>query len=154
LLALNATIEAARAGESGRGFAVVASEVKSLAVQTAKATEQIALQIAAVQSSTTGAVEAIRRNTERMQEIDQRTVAVTGSLTQQNSATGEISRSVSGAAGEAKAIVEVLHEVTKAANDTRDTVQSVLSASQAVDAAAAALRERYDGFLRAVAIRE
>jgi methyl-accepting chemotaxis protein len=154
LLALNATIEAARAGESGRGFAVVASEVKSLAVQTAKATEQIAHQIAAVQSSTTGAVEAIRRNTERMQEIDQRTVAVTGSLTQQNSATGEISRSVSGAAGEAKAIVEVLHEVTKAANDTRDTVQSVLSASQAVDAAAAALRERYDGFLRAVAIRE
>ncbi len=154
LLALNATIEAARAGESGRGFAVVASEVKSLAVQTAKATEQIALQIAAVQSSTSGAVEAIRRNTERMQEIDQRTVAVTSSLTQQNSATGEISRSVSGAANEAKAIVEVLHDVTKAANDTRNTVESVLSASQAVDSAAAALRERYDGFLRAIAIRE
>jgi methyl-accepting chemotaxis protein len=66
LLALNATIEAARAGEAGRGFAVVASEVKSLAVQTAKATEEIANHILAVQTSTTGAVEAIRRIAMRM----------------------------------------------------------------------------------------
>src|SRR5215468_9540937 len=70
LLALNATIEAARAGESGRGFAVVASEVKTLAVQTAKATEDITGQITAVQSSTGGAVEAIRRIAERMQEVN------------------------------------------------------------------------------------
>ncbi len=77
LLALNATIEAARAGEAGRGFAVVASEVKSLAVQTAKTTEQIALQIEAVQNTTRFAVEAIRRNTERMREIDSYTSAVT-----------------------------------------------------------------------------
>src|SRR5262245_288588 len=69
LLALNAKIEAARAGEAGRGFAVVASEVKSLAVQTAKATEQIAGQIEAVQNSTKVAVDAIRRNTGRMREI-------------------------------------------------------------------------------------
>jgi methyl-accepting chemotaxis protein len=98
LLALNATIEAARAGELGRGFAVVASEVKSLAVQTAKATEKIASQIAAVQTSTSGAVEAIRRNTGRMQEIDCCTSSVTNSLHEQNNATGEISRNVSSAA--------------------------------------------------------
>ena len=80
MLALNATIEAARAGEAGRGFAVVASEVKSLAVQTAKATEQIASQIEAVQNSTRVAVDAIRRNTNRMREIDGYTSAVAASL--------------------------------------------------------------------------
>ncbi len=71
LLALNATIEAARAGEAGKGFAVVASEVKSLAVQTAKATEEIASHILAVQSSTSGAVEAIRQIAGRMQKINE-----------------------------------------------------------------------------------
>jgi hypothetical protein len=76
LLALNATIEAARAGEAGRGFAVVASEVKSLAVQTANATEEIASQILSVQGSTTGAVEAIRRIAERMREIEHYTSSV------------------------------------------------------------------------------
>ena len=80
LLALNATIEAARAGEAGRGFAVVASEVKSLAVQTAKATEEIANHILAVQTSTSGAVEAIRRIAMRMQEINKSTFAVSGAV--------------------------------------------------------------------------
>ena len=98
LLALNATIEAARAGEAGRGFAVVASEVKSLAVQTAKATEDIAGQIAAVQASTGAAVEAIRRIAERMQEINKYTAAVAASVQQQNAATGEISQNVASAA--------------------------------------------------------
>src|SRR5207244_8431479 len=83
LLALNATIEAARAGEAGRGFAVVASEVKSLAVQTAKATEEIASQILAVQGSTTVAVGAIRSIADRMQEINSHTVAVAASVQQQ-----------------------------------------------------------------------
>ncbi len=98
LLALNATIEAARAGEAGRGFAVVASEVKTLAVQTANATEDIAGQILAVQSSTTGAVEAIRRIAERMQEINGYTSSVAASVEQQSAATGQISCNVASAA--------------------------------------------------------
>ena len=92
LLALNATIEAARAGETGRGFAVVASEVKSLAVQTAKATEEIASQIAGVQTSTWTAVYAIGRIADRMQEINTHTAAVAAAVQQQNAATGEIPR--------------------------------------------------------------
>ena len=94
LLALNATIEAARAGEAGRGFAVVASEVKSLAVQTGKATEEIAGQIAAVQVSTDAAVNAIGRIVERMNEISSYTSAAVASVNQQQAATGEISQNV------------------------------------------------------------
>ena len=90
LLALNATIEAARAGEAGRGFAVVASEVKSLAVQTAKATEAIVGQILAVQGSTTSAVESIRRITQRMQEIEHYTSGVAAAVEQQSAATRNI----------------------------------------------------------------
>jgi methyl-accepting chemotaxis protein len=152
LLALNATIEAARAGEAGRGFAVVASEVKSLAVQTAKATEQIAEQIGAVQTSTRFAVEAIRRNTERMREIDGYTSAVARSLEQQDSATDEISHNVASAAGGAKLMVSVLNEVTGAVDETRGAAGKVLEASESVEAAAAGLQQRIEGFLRRVAV--
>src|SRR6185437_9170533 len=92
LLALNATIEAARAGEAGRGFAVVASEVKSLAVQTAKATEEISCQILEVQNSTGKAVEAIGRIVHRMQDIDGYTSASASAAQQQSVATQEIRR--------------------------------------------------------------
>jgi PAS domain S-box-containing protein len=152
LLALNATIEAARAGEAGRGFAVVASEVKSLAVQTAKATEQISVQIEAVQNSTRFAVEAIRRNTERMREIDGYTSAVAHALEQQDSATDEISRNVSGAAEGAKMMVGVLNEVTSAVDDTRSAASKVLEASESVETAAAGLQHRIEGFLGRVAV--
>jgi methyl-accepting chemotaxis protein len=152
LLALNATIEAARAGEAGRGFAVVASEVKSLAVQTAKATEQIAVQIDAVQNSTQFAVEAIRRNTERMREIDGYTSAVVQALEQQDSATDEISRNVSGAAEGAKVMVAVLDQVTGAVNATNDAAGKVLEASESVEAAAAGLQHRIENFLGRVAV--
>jgi len=152
LLALNATIEAARAGESGRGFAVVASEVKSLAVQTAKATEQIAVLIAAVQVSTGDAVEAIQRNSVRMQDIDRRTSAVAISLVQQDKATSEISHNVSSAADVTRTVVAVLDDVTHAANATRGVADTVLAASDAVDAAAVDLRKRIEGFLKSVAV--
>jgi methyl-accepting chemotaxis protein len=152
LLALNATIEAARAGEAGRGFAVVASEVKSLAVQTAKATEQIASQIEAVQSSTRVAVDAIRRNTERMREIDGYTSAVALSLQQQDSATDEISHNVASAAKGAMGMVTVLDDVTRGVGDTRNAASKVLEASETVESAATGLQRRIEGFLGRVAV--
>ena len=152
LLALNATIEAARAGEAGRGFAVVASEVKSLAVQTAKATEQITGQIEAVQNSTLVAVDAIRRNTDRMREIDGYTSAVALSLQQQDSATDEISHNVASAANGAKGMVSVLDEVTRAVGDTRSAAGKVLQASETVETAATSLQRGIEGFLGRVAV--
>jgi methyl-accepting chemotaxis protein len=151
LLALNATIEAARAGEAGKGFAVVASEVKSLAVQTAKATEDISKLINAVQTSTGSAVGAIGRIAGRMHEIDSCTTAVSVAVQQQSAATAEISQNVTSAAEGAKMVVSVLGDVTGAATETRQSAESVLSASQAVEAAAAELRREVEGFLARVA---
>jgi len=151
LLALNATIEAARAGEAGKGFAVVASEVKSLAVQTAKATEDISRLIGAVQTSTSSAVDAIGRIATRMQEIDGCTTSVSTAVQQQSAATSEISQNVAGAADGAKLVVSVLGNVTGAATETRQSAESVLTASQAVEAAAAELRHEVEGFLARVA---
>lgn len=152
LLALNATIEAARAGEAGRGFAVVASEVKSLAVQTAKATEEISSQIQEVQGSTGKAVDAIGRITHRMQEIDAFTSDVAVSVQQQSATTMEISRNVTSAADGTKLIVSVLNEVAGAANETQQSADRVLSASKAVDEAAADMRKEVEQFLIKVAV--
>ena len=152
LLALNATIEAARAGEAGRGFAVVASEVKSLAVQTANATEGIAGQIAAVQSLTTDAVSVIRRMAERMQEINLYTSAVAASMQQQTAATGEISQNVAGAAYGTKNMVSLLADVTAAAAETRGSAQTVLTASHSVERDAINLRAEVEQFLQKVAV--
>ena len=151
LLALNATIEAARAGEAGKGFAVVASEVKSLAVQTAKATEDISRLIMAVQAATTSAVSAIGRISGRMQEIDSCATAVSAAVEEQSAATGEISENVASAADGTKVVVSVLGDVSGAAAQTRESAESVLTASQAVEAAAAELRREVEGFLARVA---
>ena len=151
LLALNATIEAARAGDAGKGFAVVAAEVKSLAVQTAKATEDISTLIKSVQGATAGAVDAIGRIAARMQEIDGCATAVSTSVEQQSAATAEISQNVTGAADGAKLVVSVLADVAGAAGETRRSANGVLGASEAVEAAAAELRSEIEGFLARVA---
>jgi len=151
LLALNATIEAARAGEAGRGFAVVASEVKSLAVQTAKATEEIASHIMAVQNSTAGAVDAIRQIATRMQEINEYTTAVAASVEEQNAATGEISHNVASAAQGTSQVVAVLGEVAGAATETRSSAKIVRDASESAEAAVANLRLEVEDFLAKVA---
>jgi methyl-accepting chemotaxis protein len=152
LLALNATIEAARAGAAGKGFAVVASEVKALAVQTAKATEDIAAQIAAVQSSTQNAVRAIGSITGRMDEIRQFTTAIATAIEEQHAATGEISNNVTAAAMGTRSVVAVLERVSGAIGDMRGSAATVLTASAAVEKAAESLRGNVDGFLNKVSM--
>jgi methyl-accepting chemotaxis protein len=152
LLALNATIEAARAGEAGRGFAVVASEVKSLAIQTARATDEIASQITAVQTSTRTAVDAIGRIAARMNEISGYTEAAAQSVHEQSAATGDISQNVASATRGTRQIATVLADVVGAATETRQSAETVLTASEAVAAAAGDLRAEVETFLRKVAV--
>ena len=152
LLALNATIEAARAGEAGRGFAVVASEVKSLAVQTSKATEDISRQIQEVQSSTGEAVEAIGRIAQRMRQIDTFTSTVATSVQEQNVATNQIATNVSSAAKTTQLVVSVFGEVASVTREAQDSTERVARASESVEAAANEMHTEVESFLRKVAV--
>jgi methyl-accepting chemotaxis protein len=152
LLALNATIEAARAGVAGKGFAVVASEVKSLAIQTSRATEEISSQIAALQDATSRSVGAIGRISVRMQDIDAVASAVDGSVQQQSTATNEISKNVLSAAQSTKQVVAELDGVARAAAQTRHAANDVLQSSELVEAAAGELRREVESFLTKVAV--
>lgn len=151
LLALNATIEAARAGESGRGFAVVASEVKSLATQTAKATEEISTQITDIQASTTESVEAIKLITETMDEVRNYTLAASSAVDQQGAATSEISRNAGEAATGTANSANAILQVQSGAAETTQSADQVLSGSSEVSNEAERLRETVDQFLAKVA---
>ncbi|MCC8938092.1 methyl-accepting chemotaxis protein [Bradyrhizobium sp. Arg68] len=147
LLALNATIEAARAGEAGRGFAVVASEVKSLASQTAKATEEISAQVAAMQEATTEAVHAIEHIGGTIGGINEITVAIASAVEEQGSATREIARNVQEAARGTSEVSGNIGVVTRAAGETGTAAGRVLTSAEQLNTQAAALRQKVDSFL-------
>ena len=129
LLALNATIEAARAGDAGKGFAVVASEVKSLAQQTAKATDEIGKQIGQVQAATTEAVEAIRGIFVVIEEIGTIATMIAAAVEEQGAATAEIARNVQQTATSTQTVTANIGGVSQAANETGTAAGQVLDAA-------------------------
>jgi methyl-accepting chemotaxis protein len=150
LLALNATIEAARAGESGRGFAVVASEVKALASQTAKATEEISAQVAAMQASTSEAVQSIGGITGTIAQMSEITSNISSAIDQQGSATREIARNIQSVAAGSSEISTHIGGVTTAAAATGAAASEVLSNARELDKQSGMLRYAVDEFLTKV----
>ncbi|GAB2177776.1 methyl-accepting chemotaxis protein [Dongia sp. agr-C8] len=150
LLALNATIEAARAGEAGKGFAVVASEVKTLATQTAKATEEIGGQIRAIQEATGASAEAIAAITETINRVNEISTAIASAVEEQGAATQEISRNVQQAAQGTTEVSSNIASVTQAAGETGAAASQVLSAAGALSRGGIELKAQVGEFLRTI----
>jgi methyl-accepting chemotaxis protein len=148
LLALNATIEAARAGDAGRGFAVVASEVKSLASQTAKATDEISNHIAGMQQATQESVAAIKEIGATIGQISNIASSIATAVEQQGSATQEIARNVQNVAeGTQEAAVNIV-QVNRGATETGSASEEVLSSARALSSESTRLRAELDRFMQ------
>ncbi len=150
LLALNATIEAARAGEAGKGFAVVANEVKDLAQQTAHATQDITLQVEAIQNASTAVVEVTDHVTEVIHHLAQLAKEIATAVGEQHVVVDEIARNVVGAAHSAQQVNDTIGGVSGSAQSTQTAASDVLSASGELAARSERLRHQVSSFVESV----